>query len=189
MKPAKKAYQVNPSNLDCSHESVVRGYIYEPIIADNEREARKMALHFLDNDCGIAEDYKDDPLTYISVKVRRIPEHDRFLVDGKLKTREGIEYDRRKKENEDMLRKMLTDNPNGLAYIKKGGYYYGPNCGGYTEYRSNAGVYTMAKAVQECLGVDLRDFMRPVPIDIEEHNKMITEKIEDLKSKLIQTQS
>lgn len=185
MKPDKKAYQVNPVNLDHSHESVARGYIYETFHADNEREARKKALRFLDHDCGVTDDYMDNPLTYTSVKVKRYPSDDLFLIDGKLKSQSAIEYEAKKKERDDNLRKILVDNPDGFAMIRKGGYFYRPNSKGYTEIRTDAGIYTLVHAVNECLSCSLDDYMRPEIINIQEHNQLILDKIELLKTQLI----
>lgn len=188
VKPDLKAWQVNPINLDYGHESIARGFVYESFLAKDEKEARKKALRFLDRDCGIENDFCNEPLTYITVKVKRYPEDDRFLVDGDLKSKEQIEYGRKKKENEDAFNKLLAENPDGYAYIAKGGYYYGPNCGGYTEHRFQAGVYPLKKAVQECLGCDLRDYMRPILINVDEHNASIKKHIERLKTGLILTE-
>jgi len=185
MKPSKRAYQVNIINLDCSNESIARGYVYEPFYAENEKDARKKALKFLSHDCGIEEDYLQNPLTYITVKVKRYPIDDLIFVDGRLRTREQIKSDNERKERDDSFRKMLADNPWAMAFIRKGGYYYRPGNCGYTEFESEAGVYTIDQAVRECLGMSLSDYMRPVLIDVTKHNKMINDKIESLKTRLL----
>lgn len=60
--------------------------------------------------------------------------------------------------------------------------YYRPDNCGYTEYRGDAGIYTKEDAVSQALSV--RE-LKLVEIDIAEHNKMITDKIEALKKHLI----
>ena len=186
VKPDKKAYQVNPVNLDYQHESVARGYVYEIFYAENEKQARLKALKFLDHDCGIEDDYMDEPLTYITVKVKRFPSDDLYMVDGKLKTKLKIEEDQRRKDRDAGFRKLLEDNPNGHAVIRKGGYFYRPNSCGYTEHRTEVGVYTLVRAVNECLGMSDSEYMRPELIDITEHNRLIQAKIEELRTRLIE---
>jgi len=183
MKPTKKAYRINQRNLDLNHESIVRGYL-DYFYADNEKQARKIALKECEYN-GIETDYNDEPLTYISIKVYREPSKDKFLVDGQLKTKKEIESDKRRSDRNAGFRKLLEENPEGMAFIKKGGYYYRKNYSGYTEHRTDAGVYTLAQAVRECLGMSESEYMRPELIDIAEHNKMILEKIEELKTRLI----
>jgi hypothetical protein len=185
-KPDKKAYQVNPSNLDYRHESVARGYVYEPFYAETEKEARIKVLKFLSNECGVDEDNCDNQLTYITVKVKRYPDNDLFMDNGVLKTKSRIEADQRREERDAGFRKLLDDHPNGYALIRKGGYFYRPNSCGYTEYRTEAGVYTLTRAVNECLGMSDGEYMRPELIDIAEHNKIILAKIAELKTKLIE---
>jgi len=107
------------------------------------------------------------------------------MVNGKLRSQSQIDYDKRVEDNRVMLNTMLTDSPNAFAYIKKGGYYYCPNKCGYTDRQTYAGVYTIKDAVNECLGVDITDYMRPIIIDIETHNKSINDKINALQSRLL----
>jgi hypothetical protein len=185
IKPDKKAYQVNPVNLDHSHEFVARGYIYDSFYAANEKEARLKALKHLDN-YGVDEDNCDNPLTYITVKVKRYTDNDLFMDNGVLKTKSRIEADQRRQERDAGFRKLLDDHPNGYALIRKGGYFYRPNSCGYTEFRTEAGIYTLTRAVNECLGMSDSEYMRPELIDIAEHNKIILAKIDELKTKLIE---
>jgi hypothetical protein len=184
IKPDKKAYQVNTVNLDYGHESVARGYVYETFYAANEKEARIKALKQLDN-YGVDDDICDNPLTYITVKVKRFPSDDLFMVDGVLKTKLRIEADQRREERDAGFRKLLDDHPNGYDLIRKRGYFYRTNSCGYTESRTEAGVYTLTRAVNECVGMGDSEYMRPELIDIAEHNKIILSKIDELKNRLI----
>lgn len=183
-KPTLKAYQLNTVNLDNSNESIQRGYVLEPIYGETEHEARRNALKMC-YDHSIEETWCDEPLQYINIKVRRFKEYDKFLIDGKLKTKSQIDYDQRVIDNKSKLKLILEDNKGSFAYIKKGGYYYCSGFCGYTEYQPNAGIYTIEQAVNECLGVSIDDYMRPIIIDIEKHNDMILNCISKLKSKLI----
>lgn len=182
MKVELKAYRVNEYFLEQNNESVLRGYL-EHTHANTEHEARKKLLKMCYN-YGVEESYLGDPLTYINLRIKRFKEMDKYLVDGKLKTLQQIEHDYRVVENRTMLNKMLSDNPNTYAYIRKGGYFYCSNYCGYTEFKENAGIYTMDQAVKVCLGIDLAAYMRPELIDITSHNKMIEDKIKSLQSKL-----
>jgi len=183
MKPAKKAYRVNTRNLYSGHESIAMGYL-NSFYADNEKEARKAALREL-SDHGIENDSNDEPLTYISVKVYRCPDTDQFLIDGRLRTRWQIEEDKKRVDRDNEFKQMLANNPGAYAYIKKGGYYYKPNHCGYTEFQVYAGVYTLEEAVRTCCGMSLSDYMRPILINVEEHNASVNKQIEELKTRLI----
>jgi hypothetical protein len=182
-KPALKAYEVNTSNLHCSHESIIRGYL-SPQYGKTEHEARKELL----SECfhyGIVETYLDEPLTYINLRIRRVPDLDKYLIDGKLRTKSEIEYQQREQEHKDKIRQMLIDHPGAYAYILKGGYYYRSNHCGYTEFHTEAGVYPMQEAVRTCLSCSYRDYMRPELVNVEAHNKTITDKIIELQSRII----
>lgn len=183
-KPNLKAYQLNTANLDINNESIQRGYVLEPVYGETEHEARRNALKMC-YDHGIEETWCDEPLEYINIKIKRVKDYDKFLVDGKLKTKSQIEYDQKVIDNRNMLNQMLVDHANSYAYIRKGGYYYCDNHCGYTEYRYNAGVYTIEDAVKSCLGVDIRDYMRPEIINIDEHNAMIQDMINKIQKRII----
>lgn len=181
-KPYLKAYLIKwlPEN----NESVVKVWIDHVVCAETEKLARMKALHHL-NDYGIECDRFGNPFTYISICLRRSPEYDKFLIDGRIKSREDIYYDKKKQARDDEFLKLLAENPNSYAYILKGGYYYQPNSCGYTEFKPYAGVYPLEQAVKECIGMSLGDYMRPILINVEEHNAMINKQIDGLKSRLI----
>jgi len=183
MKPELKAYELNTRNLDWQNESIQRGYI-DCVCAKTEHDARKQMLKKC-YDHGICETWSDELLTYINLKIKRSPDNDRFMFDGKLLTRMEIQYKQDEQKHRDMIRQMLADNPNGYAYILKGGCYYMPNKCGYTERQTEAGIYEMADAVNECLSCSYSDYMRPVLIDVEQHNQLLLEKINQLQSKLL----
>lgn len=79
--------------------------------------------------------------------------------------------------------KKIEDDPRIThCYIRKSGYYYRPKHCGYTEYQTDAGVYTKEVALSEarfCGEVDI------IPIDVRMHNFEINRKIDDLKTRLI----
>lgn len=131
------------------------------------------------------KDIKGEDMTYLTLKVLRSPENDKYLVDDKIKKMCDIEYDKEVKERNDNLDSILKENPNGFAYIKKGGYYYRPNNNGYTEYIIEAGVYPISEAVSSVKHCSLRDNMKMIVIDKDEHNLMVENKIKELKSRII----
>lgn len=184
MKPELKAYQLNTVNLDNSNESIQRGYVLEPVYGKTEHEARRNALKVC-YDHGIEETWADEPLEYVNIRIKRFKDYDKFLVDGKLKTKQQIEYDQRVIDNKNNLKNMLVDFEGQYAYIRKGGYYYCSGFCGYTERQENAGVYTIEQAVNECLYASIDDYMRPILINVEQHNKMLRETILRLESKII----
>lgn len=181
-KPDLKAYSIK--RLPSDHESVRMGWFENIVFGKTEKEARLSALKEL-SDHGIEQNSWGDDFTYVSVTVIREPEYDKFLVDGKLKSRVQIQQDQDRIDRDNSFRQLLADNPNGWAYIRKGGYYYQSNHCGYTEYKSYAGIYSLQVAVKECLGMSLSDYMRPEPINVDEHNAMINKQIEGLTSRLI----
>lgn len=83
------------------------------------------------------------------------------------------------------LDKLLSLPEETKAYIIKGGYYYRPESCGYTEYRSEAGVYSIKEAVDSVRKSSLKCGMKVMPIDVEEHNKMLMDKIKEYKSRWI----
>lgn len=183
-KPHLKAYLIKwlPSN----HEAVVMGWMSQIVCAENEKSARNEALQKL-AEHDIEYDHYGEPFTYISIRLKRSPEYDKFMIDGRIKSREDIDYDKKKEDRDNEFRQMLADNPNSYAYIRKGGYYYKPNHCGYTEFQTYAGVYSLDAAVKECLGMSLGDYMRPVLINVDDHNDMVNKHIEGLKTRLITT--
>ena len=130
-------------------------------------------------------DVGGNDFTYKNVPISRCNRFDKYLYRGEVLTLVRIQERQATEKHYAEADKLVVDNPNGFAYIKKGGYYYGPNHCGYTERLTDAGVYDIKEAARCVKGCGLRDHMFVIPIKIEEHNKMIEEKIAELKSKLI----
>lgn len=177
MKPIEKAYIVP------QHQYNEPWFAPEIIVYANTRsEAKTKALNKLD------DEYLDkwgEPIGFLNIKILRHKIYDKYLIDGELKTKEQIDRDNIYKQREEMLDKLLSDNPGSMAYIKKGSYYYMPNSCGYTERKDTAGIYTIEDAVSEVRHCSINDCMQAIVINKEEHNKMIMDKINDLKIRLI----
>ena len=122
---------------------------------------------------------------YLDLKVKRAKWADKYLIDGVMRTRSRIESDEAVLKRDAEFDQMVIDNPKSRAYIKKGGYYYGSNYGGYTEREIDAGIYSIHDAVSHCKGMSLRDYLRPILITPELHNKRIVDKIAELNLKLV----
>lgn len=122
-----------------------------------------------------------EPLTYLNIPVIRRTVSDKVIFEGKQVIRGQINFIKEERERLVKLDEILN-NPNiKYCYIIKGSYYR-PNSCGYTSLKFDAGVYPKDEAVDHAKSV--RE-IRLERIDIEEHNKMINEKISELKSRLI----
>ena len=146
--------------------------------------ASKAKSGFLSTIDGL-NDYCHNDITFLSIRVKRSKENDKYLIDGEVKKLYQIEYDRKKKERDENLDLILKENPTAKAYIIKGGVYYRPKNSGYSEYILEAGIYSIQDAVQSVKMCSLGDNMRLEIIDVDEHNKRINDKIENLKTRLI----
>jgi hypothetical protein len=126
-----------------------------------------------------------DDVTFTNIPLVRAKQYDKYMIDGVVKPLATIEHEGLLQKRRDKLMELVVNNPNGKAYIRKGGYYYRPGYCGYTERINDAGVYTIEEAVGEVLGTGVNDNMWVVVIIPEEHNKMIQQNIEELKQRLI----
>lgn len=145
-------------------------------------KVKRKALNDLD---GHLSSIFKEPFTFLNVPLVRAKQFDKYIIDGIIKTMADIDYDNRKAKQDTELLKIVNENPDGMAYIIKGGMYYRPDNCGYTEFKSMAGVYPVSDAARSVRGCSLGDNMRMVLIDKDEHNAMINERIEDLKTRLI----
>lgn len=123
--------------------------------------------------------------TFLNLKLSRCKKMDRYLVGDKIFTLDEIEYRKKEDKRNEALDVLAAANPEGKAYIMRKGYFYRPNNCGYTERRTQAGVYSIQEAVQEVKGCSLHDDMDVIPIDVNEHNQRINKEIESLQSRLI----
>jgi len=177
MKLLQKAFVINSEKLS------------EPWFCPDEvyygESIGKVKLKALNDLEGLTDRYLQEHFTFLNCPVKRAPKLDKYLVDGVVKTLASIEYDLKVKERNDTLDKIISENPDGMAYIMKGGYYYRPNNCGYTEFISVAGIYPVKDAARSVKSCSLGDNMRMILINKDEHNAMINERIADLQSRLI----
>lgn len=173
-KLTQKAWEINRDKLN-------EGYLYSEMAcyAESRNKAKSKLLSEYRYEINLK--YSDDEITYLNIPVIRCPQADKYLFEEQDKTMLQIDEILYERERIFKLELILFDDSISYCYIKKG-LYYRPNSSGYTDFRHRAGVYTKQKAVSSAKSC--RD-LTIIPINIEEHNKMINEEIDDLKTRII----
>ena len=170
-----KAYEIDFSKIE-------EGYLYSEKIcyAKNRNEAKSILLKENKYE-GICIKGTDEEVDYMSIPVIRCKNADKIIFEGKEVVRSSIDELISERER---LAKLdeISNNPNiKYCYIIKGSYYR-PNSCGYTSLRFEAGVYPKDEAVSRA---KLVRGIRLEWVDIEEHNKMINQKIAELQGRLL----
>jgi hypothetical protein len=170
----QKAWQINRDKLEES-------FLYsEMAVYATSRNKAKSAL-FSEYKYEIKLRWKDEDVSYLNIPVIRFPEADKYLFEEKDKTMREINEILHERERLSGLDLILMNDCVTHCYIQKGNYYR-PNSSGYTDFRHRAGIYTKQEAVSSAKSC--RD-LTIIPIDATEHNKMINNEIEDLKTRII----
>lgn len=178
----EKAYQID---LD----AILDGDLVHPIIcfSNNIKDARKILLKKAKlHDLKLKRFHSWDmhflsQINLSNIPVKRCKEFDKVIFEGKEEVRGFIKEILSDRARIAELDKILQ-NPNiKYCYIIKGAYYR-PNYKGYTSIREEAGIYTKEEAVEHAKNVHE---IRLECIDIEEHNRMIEDKIIQLKHKIL----
>ena len=171
----EKAYEIPLDKLD-------EGYLSDNIIcyAENTNKAKVELLEQIRWD-GCKLKYSGEELNYLNIPVQRRKASDKVIFEGKAVTR--CQIDDIIKERERLAKlEDIQNNPNIThCYIVKGSYYRPNNCG-YTSYKHEAGVYEKEDAIQHA------KFCRDIRLEscyIDEHNRMVNDKIAELSSRLI----
>lgn len=170
-----KAYEIDLDKLD-------EGYLSDSIIcyAENSNKAKTELLKQVKYDDWKIK-YSGEELTYLNIAVKRRKSSDKVIFEGKEVLRCSIDGLINERERITKLDE-ISNNPNiKYCYIIKGSYYR-PNSCGYTSLRFEAGVYPKDEAVSHAKSV--RE-IRLEWVDIEEHNKMINQKIAELQGRLL----
>ena len=171
----KKAYEIDLSRIE-------EGYLYDNIVvhAENANKAKALLLNETKYE-NIRLRYLDKELTYLNIPVIRRNESDIIMFEGKEVLKCEIEDILKERERLAKLEE-IENNPNIThCYIVKGSYYK-PNSCGYTSHKHEAGVYEKADAISHA------KFCRDIRLEccyIDEHNRMINDKIAELSSRLI----
>ena len=125
-------------------------------------------------------------VTYLNIPVVREPSADLYDFEGQIVSMNQINIILKNRNRTEILNNLLNEsklNPEkSHCYIKKGGWYYLQSCSGYTEYQHQAGIFTIEEGYEHAIYCDE---LTLIVIDIEEHNKMIMSKVNELINKLI----
>jgi len=118
---------------------------------------------------------------FTTIPIIRVKEADKYDFNGEILTiwkYDEVNIERKRiKELDD----LLNNDSIKYYYIRKGNYYK-PNYCGYTDFKHRAGVYSKEEAVssaKSCRDIWLEK------IDIQEHNKMIENEIEELRTSIL----
>jgi hypothetical protein len=172
----KKAYEINFSKIE-------EGYLAceQICYAETRGRAKTQLLDKIKYD-----DWKSnitgEPITYLNIPVRRCKIEDLYKFENCIYSLYQIEQILKERERIKELEDLFNNGNIGYCYIKKRGQYYCPNCCGYTDYIKYAGVYTKKEAIEE---VKSCSELEVIPINVERHNSIINETINDLKTRLI----
>lgn len=173
----KKAYQINLNKLN-------EGYLSDIIMchAENINKAKTILLNDIKYDNWKLR-YSNVEINYLNIPVIRRKSDDIVLFEGNEVIRYKISDIVYERERIDKINEILADEAVTYCYIYKSGqgYYCDGRCG-YTYLKTNAGIYEKKDAASDAKSV--RE-LSIIPIDIEEHNKMINDKINDISKKII----
>jgi hypothetical protein len=171
-----KAYEIDLDKLE-------EGYLSDSIVcyAENSNKAKVTLLRQIANDNWKLK-YLGEELTYLNIPVKRKKSSDKVIFEGKEVLRSSIEQLIAERERIAKLDEILN-NPNiKYCYIIRYGQYYRPNSCGYTSLKFEAGIYPKDEAISHAKSV--RE-IRLESVDIDEHNKMINQKIAELQERLL----
>lgn len=176
---SKKAWCLN---LNAIEEGYLHGGFI--VLAKNRNQARsKMIEEIKYESIELNKFYNSSTeITYLNVPIRRCKECDLVKFEGeeleRWRVKNRIDHRLRMKE----LDSILEDDSVIHVYIKKRGSFYGSNFCGYTGCIEKAGVYKKEEAIKHARSCDE---LLIVPISTEDHNKMLAQKIDALKSKIL----
>lgn len=173
----EKAYKINFGRIE-------EGYLYDDssfvVYSETSNKARYKLLEnaYCENVCLRGN---DDEVTYMTIPVIRAKEYDKYLFEGEALTTYKIEETLKERIRLSELDDILSDDSITHCYIRKGSYYR-PFSSGYTDFIHRAGIFTKQEAISSAK--HCRD-LSIIPIDNDEHNKMIQAEIDDLTTRLI----
>ena len=171
----EKAYEIDLSRIE-------EYYFYEREIAYAETVGKaKSKLLGQANYNNMKLLCVDEDMMYTNIPVKRAHDYDKYEFEGKAETMHSIYEIIHERERISKLNDILTNDSIKFCYISKGNYYRPGSCG-YTDFKHRAGVFTKEEAVssaKSCSGLSI------IPIDIEVHNKMISDEITELQTRLL----
>lgn len=175
-KIVEKAYEIN---LD----KIQEGFIYDSIIchSENPNRARYELFRKIRDEEFILRSSGEE-VNYQTLPIKRCPSLDKVIFEGEVLTMSRVSRIIEVRERNKKLNKILRNKVVTHCYIVKNGSYYAPNSSGYVSRKKDAGVYDKDIAVQmakSCFELYLE------PINLSEHNQIIEEAINELKSRLL----
>jgi hypothetical protein len=170
-----KAYEIDFSKIE-------EGYLYAESIcyAENRNKAKSILLGMNKYE-GLCIKGTSNEVDYLSIPVIRCKNADKVIFDGKEVVRSKIDELINERERLSKLDEIANDPKIKYCYIIKGSYYR-PNSCGYTSLRFEAGVYPKYEAIKHAKSV--RE-IRLECVDLEQHNKMINDKIAELQGRFL----
>lgn len=118
-----------------------------------------------------------DLIEFINIPCIRSYENDIFIINNEQFTLTQYIEIMNNEKIESERNKILSDKDVTHCYIKKRQKYYKYNYNGYSNHKSEAGVYKKTEAINHALCSGIIEI---VPINTKEHNQFINEKIEAL---------
>ena len=103
----------------------------------------------------------EEEASYIDVRARRAKAADIYLYEGWKMCMGDIRHDIMRKEWKEETQKFVNNNPGRKVYIYNGKYgaYWRENRCGYTEERSQAGIYNIEEAWSCIQNIDISSHM------------------------------
>ena len=175
----EKCYTIDYEKIEDGHE-----YTNQFCYAKTINEA-KSALHKLIKYIGMKHRFTGEAITYLNIPVIRHKSLDRVVFEGKVIEKAEIDYILEKRKRLAKFEAIAQNPAIKYCYIVKGAYYR-PNYCGYTTRMVEAGVYPKMDAIEHVINVTGAVVH---PVDIEEHNKLVTKEIEFFKNLLIHDKS
>ena len=171
-----KAYELN---LDKINE----GYLCSPVIcyAPDRGKAKTILMNKIRYE-GYTISSTGKELDLLNMPIKRAKDYDRIEFEGQYLTKHKISSILEERERNNELDGILNNPSITHCYIKKRGAYYRPGSSGYTDYQHRAGIFSKIEAVSD--GKSCNELVI-IPINIEEHNKMIEDEINSLKTRII----
>lgn len=172
---AEKAYELNLDKIEggeyttpCISYAETRGKAKNEILEDIKYASLRTR-------------WTGEEIDYTNVPVRRAKQEDIVLFEGRGVKRWRVADILSERVREVELDELLNNPDVEYCYIYKGSYYR-PNSAGYTDFKTKAGVYTKQDAVRKAKHCNK---LRLEVVDIEEHNQLIRDEINELSTRLI----
>lgn len=188
-----KAYRATVDNLILEDPH----HFEKPVIyAEKASEAKSKVMKFLKGYSVkdyINGDYRDNysrEIKYTDIRVKRVKSLDKVSYGGKLLTVEEVRQLKWVEERDAKAKKLADKYPDEIAVVWAGCYgaYWGANRAGYFSSIESAGKYTTKEAYDIVKGNDYSRQEIVELLNVEEYNKKIQEKINELeKLKIVMT--